>query len=128
MATFMLPKCASTSRGSKNVPTGRTVSSLILLLRSIIVTRNTRNISVSTTHTQSINVPTEIFVPTHTPKKKFYQLSSTITLRTKISTCFIIKQNSAPSILQNMILPSVYTLTTGKTIEDSPIISTTKLS
>jgi len=127
MATFMLPRCVSTSRGSKDVPMAKTVSSLILSLRNIIATRNTKNISASTTLTQSTNVLTEIFAPTHTPKKKFFQLSSTIMLRTKISTCFIIKRNSVPLIWRNMILQSVYTLTTGKTIEDSPIISITKL-
>ncbi len=127
MATFMLPKCASMSRGSKNVLMAKTVSSLILLCRNIIVIRNTKNISVSTTHIQSTNVPTEIFVPTHTPKKKFYQLSSTIMQKTKISTCFTIKRNSVLSIWQNMILQNVYTPTTGKTIEGNLIISITKL-
>lgn len=126
MATFMLHRCVIISRGNKNVQMEKTVSMLIPLSRNTIAIRNTKNISVFTIPTLSMSVPMEIFVPMHTPKRKFCPPSSIIMLKTKIFTCFIIKLNSVLSISQNMTLQSVSMLITGKTTEDSPITSITK--
>lgn len=69
----------------------------ILLWRNTTAIRNTKNISASTIHTVSANAPMETSALMLTVKSKFYQHSSIIMLKMKISTCFTIRLNSVLS-------------------------------
>lgn len=74
MGTFMLLRCASSSKKNKNVLKAKIVFMRTRLLKSTIAIRNIKNTFVSTILILLTNVPMETSVPTHILSRKFWQL------------------------------------------------------
>ena len=102
----------------KSVLNQMTVSDVTIESKIFIILKNTRANSAQPTPTIWISAIMVVFVLSHTPSKNSRWLNLRKWQRTRISTCFILRQFGVPWVRTKIINAiSVSTLTTGRIID-----------